>query len=182
MLTDFLRLLLDVIAYLWPFKIVWQWERGSYYIIGKYWRDVGPGCWPKLPFFTDVKTEGVVSGTYGTPLQTITTKDGGTLTFSASMKMRVVDLGKSFNNVLNWDENAIEDASASLADKLADVDASKLEPEARNRLIGACKRALEAELGYYGLAVDRLRFNNFVRNMPVGRLFQDQRSGGGGDI
>lgn len=177
MLTDFLRLLLDVIAYLWPLKIVWQWERGAFYAFGRYMFDLGPGCWLKVPFFTDIKTEGVVTDTHQTPLQTITTKDGGTLTFSASMKLRVTDLGKSYNNVLNWDETAIEDASASLADKLAEVEADKFDPANRGRLIGACRTTLNNELGAYGITVDRLRFNNFVRNMPVYRLLQDQGRG-----
>jgi regulator of protease activity HflC (stomatin/prohibitin superfamily) len=173
-MTDLVRLLVEIWGYIWPLKIVWQWERGAFYMEGRYWRDVGPGCYPIIPFLWEIKTEGVVSQTHVTPLQTITTKDGGTLTFSASIKLRVVSLGRAFGEVLNWDETALEDASAALADTLSDVDIPKLDPENRRRLLRTCTAALNKELNVYGLEIDRFRFNNYVRNMRVYRLFSDQ--------
>ena len=174
MIADLLRVLIDIFAFIWPFRLVWQWEMGAYYIFGRYWRDVRPGIYPVIPWFIEVKTEGVVSQTFVTPLQTITTKDGGTLTFSASLKLRVVSLGKAYNNVLQWGETAMEDASAALAEKLSEVEMSRLQPEQRKRLLAACLRLLDSELSDYGLAIERFRFNNFVRNMKVYRLFNDQ--------
>lgn len=173
-MADLLRILLDVISFIWPLRIVWQWEMGAYYIIGRYWRDVKPGLYPVVPWFMDVRTEGFVSQTFVTPLQTITTKDGGTLTFSASMKLRVVSLGKAYNNVLQWSETAMEDASSALSEKLMDVEVNRLESAGRGRLLASCKQMLSQELEEYGLAIDEIRFNNFVRNMKVYRLFNDQ--------
>lgn len=173
-ITDLGRFIVEIIGYLWPLKIVWQWERGAYYVFGRYWRDVGPFIYPYIPFFTDIRTEGVVRQTFVTPLQTITTKDGGTLTFSASIKLRVVHLGQAYNTVLQWDETALEDACASLADKLADVEVTRFDHTGRGRLIAACRLELDKELGEYGLAIEKLRFNNFVRNMRVYRIFNDQ--------
>lgn len=174
MLTDIGRFIMEIIGFLWPLHMVYQWERGAYYVCGRYWMDVNPGVYPAIPWFMEVRAEGCVSQTFVTPLQTITTKDGGTLTFSASFKLRVLDLGQAYNNVLEWGETSTEDTAAALADKLADVDVARLDPANRRSLIAACKKVLDAELKLYGLAVDRLRFNNFVRNMRVYRFFNDQ--------
>jgi regulator of protease activity HflC (stomatin/prohibitin superfamily) len=172
-ITDIGRFIVEIIGFLWPLRIVWQWEQGAYYICGKYWQDVGPGLWPMIPFFMDVKTEGVLPQPFVTPLQTITTKDGGTLTFSATIKIRVLSIGKAYNTVLNWGETAEEDTAASLADELSKVESSRLEPTQRGRLIATCRNVLDKELGTYGLEIEKLRFNNFVRNMKVYRLLQD---------
>lgn len=174
MITDIGRFIVEVIGYLWPLQLVWQWERGAYYICGKYWRDLNPGCYPCIPFFMDVRATGAVSMTFVTPLKTVDLSDGSTLTYSASFKLRIVDLGAAYNNVLDWDETAMEDTAAALSEKLGDVDVARLDVSVRRKLCAACKKMLDAELGEYGLAVDRLRFDNFVRNMPVYRLFNDQ--------
>jgi regulator of protease activity HflC (stomatin/prohibitin superfamily) len=172
--TDLGRFILEIIGYLWPLSKVHPWEKGAYYFCGWYLGDVGTGLYPVIPWFLDLRVEGTISMTFVTPLQTITTQDGGTLTYSASVKLRVVNLGQAYNSVLEWHETALEDITAALSEKLAEVDVQRLEPASRGRLIGACKRTLDTELDSYGVGVDRLRFNNFVRNMRVYRLFNDQ--------
>ena len=168
------ELVKESIAYLWPFRLVMEWERGAYYICGHYWRTVKPGLKIIIPFFTHLEVEGIVPAVFVTPMQSITTKDGGTLTFSAAITVVIEDIGKATNNVLNWDETTMELTSAILAEKLAEVDAGKLDPENRGRLVGSCLTRLRSELSPYGVRVEALRFNNFVRNMKVYRLFNDQ--------
>lgn len=184
---DFLRILLDSISYLWPFRIVAQYERGVYTVCGRRVaiprRLGGPDAkcgvpWPIIPFFTDVKTVTVVRSTLTTPLQTITCQDGGTLTFSASAQVEVEDANLAFNAVHDWEETTAEDVAAVLAEKLAAVPVAKLEPDARARLIGDCRRALTAQVRDYGITILSLRFNNFVRNIRVFRIFNDQLYGG----
>lgn len=174
MIKELVDLIVLIVTYLWPFKTVMEWERGAYYINGHFWRDMGPGLKIVIPFFTELKTEGVVPAVFVTPMQTITTKDGGTLTFSAAITVIIENIGKAYNNVLNWDETAMELTSGILAEKLAEVDASKLDPDNRGRLVGGCLTTLRNELSQYGIGIKALRFNNFVRNMKVYRLFNDQ--------
>lgn len=184
---DFLRIVLDSISYLWPFRLVQEYERGVYYVAGRrvaVWKWLGgPDCrpgipWPIVPFFTDVKTLIMVRSTLTTPLQTVTCMDGGTLTFSASVQVEIADPNLAYNAVHDWEETTTEDTAAILAEKLATVDAAKLEIDARGRLIGACRQALTAQVSVYGVRILSLRFNNFVRNIRVMRLFNDQLYGG----
>lgn len=173
-MSDFLRLLLDSIAYLWPFEIVQPWQRANYYICGKFWRTLKPGLKVKIPFFTDILAETTVPMIFVTPLQTITLRDGRTLTFNAAMTLTVEDLGKAFNRVDKWGQTSIELTCGLLAEKLADTDTGLFEPEKRGRLIGGCKQSLGSALAEYGVRMHALRFPNFVINMRVYRLFNEQ--------
>lgn len=172
-MNELLRLVLDSVQFLFPLRRCWQWEVGAYYVCGRYWRTVGPGVYPVIPWFCDIKVAASALDTYTTPLQTITTKDGGSLTFSASIKMRVVDAAAAINEAVRYEETALEDASAALADRLAEVDANRLEPESRRALLSSCKDSLNRELGEYGVRIVRLRFTNFARNIRMYRLFGD---------
>lgn len=172
-MSEFLRLALDSIAYLWPFRVVMEWERCAYYVCGHFWKTMGPGLKIVVPFFTELQQEGVVPTVFVTPLQSIMLKDGGTLTFSATITLSVVDLGKAYNSVMKWEQTALELASGLLAEKLADTDTGLFEPEKRGRLVAGCRTAIGNALADYGVKVSALRFNNFVRNMRVYRLFND---------
>lgn len=180
---DFLRLILDSIQYLWPFRIIEQFERGVYHVFGKPIRVPtwygGPECtpgrlWIVIPFFTEIRTVVTVRDVIVTDVQTITCSDGGTLTFSATVSIAVSDANLAYNAVRQYAETVREDVSAILAERLAEVDVDRFKPEARGRLIGACRQSLGTQLAAYGVQVTSLRLNNFVRNIPVGRLFNDQ--------
>lgn len=164
---------IDSIKYLWPLRIVMEWERCNYYWCGRFWRTMGPGLKIVPPFFAEIRYESVVPTIFVTPMQSIMLKHGGTLTFSATITLSVVDLDKAFNKVEKWAQTSTELASGLLADKLADSDSGLFEPEKRGRLIGACKQSLNAALAEYGVKVHALRFNNFVQNVRIYRLFND---------
>lgn len=172
-MAEFLRVLVDVAGYLWPFRIVWEWEAGAYYVAGRYWRQVGRGCWPVVPFFCDVKTIDLVPDVYTTGLNDITTKDGGILSFEASVTLVVIDAPAALNSVVRYDETAVEVAGAILADTLADLDAERLSPERRRGLIRTCLTAINRELNAYGVEVTALRFTTFVREVRTYRILRD---------
>jgi regulator of protease activity HflC (stomatin/prohibitin superfamily) len=173
-MSEFFTRLLDFLREFWPVRICMQWERANVFRAGKYWKTVGPGWYLVVPFFWDFQSENIVRATYVTPLQTIDTKDGGTLTFSATIQVEVADLRAAQLTVFNYSETAVEDTSALLADTLMRTSASLLTPENRTDLLRKCLGKLQEELGEYGLSIRTLRFNNFMRNMRVYRLFNDQ--------
>ena len=176
---DFLRIILDSIQFLWPFRIVQEWERGVYYFCGKSVGECRAGIpYPVIPWFCEIKTLTSVQDTVTTPLQTITTRDGGTLTFNATAQIRIENATFAYNKVAQYTETVVEDIAAILAEKLAEIDPERLAPEHRGRLIGACKQSLAATVGEYGVVIITLRFNNFVRNIRVYRFFNDQLFGG----
>lgn len=171
---DLLQRFVDFIREFWPLRTVMQWEMANIYRLGRYWKTVGPGIYLVVPFFWELRSDSVIRSTYVTTLQTIDTKDGGTLTFSAAVQLEIADLEAAQLKVHAYDETALEDTSALLADTLMRTSAKSLDPENRSDLLRKCRERLQQELGEYGLTIRTLRFNNFVRNMRVYRLFNDQ--------
>jgi hypothetical protein len=168
--TDFLRLIVEVVQFLWPFRIVWQWERGAYYVCGHFAFNVGVGCWPVIPFFFDVKAVPVVPDVIRTSEQTIELRDGSTLTFQAVARCHVTDVNLALNNVVDYENNLVDDVEGSLADTLADLPPERFGPEKRTAMLRLCALEITKLSSLYGVECESVRFNNFIRQVRVFRL------------
>lgn len=175
-MSDFLRLLLDSIQYLWPFRMVRQWERGGYYVCGRWWRDIGPGVYPVVPWFTEVTETSVVEAIVGTGRQDITLSDGSMLSFTATATVQVIDVRLALNAVDSYTETMQELLGSVLAEKLAEVDAVRLTPEKRGRLFADLRRWVAEEALPYGIEVRKVRFTSFITNAKAHRLIIDQNA------
>ena len=157
-MSDLVRLIAEFIQLLWPFRLVRTGERGGYYIGGRFWRDVGPGCWPVIPWFMDVKAYPEVPAIISTPRLDITLKDGTLLSFSVAASVRMADYHLAINTVDSYTETMIELLSAVCADRLAAVETDRLDPERRGRLLPGLPRVVAgaaagpAALGERGVA------------------------------
>ncbi len=171
---ELVRLLIDSIAYIWPFRIVRQWERAGYFIFGKWRREIGPGVYMVIPFFMDVHQISVAEAICGTQRQDITLSDGSTLSFQATCTARVVDVRKAVCSVDEYQTTTQELLASVLADKLAEVDADRLSPQKRGRLFSDLKRWVADEAAGYGVEVTKVRFVSFVTNIRTHRLLIDQ--------
>jgi len=171
--TDLVRLVVELIRFLWPFHVVWAWERGGYFVFGRFWREVGPGLYPVLPFFTNILAVPVVRDTYVTGVETIDLKDGRTLIYSATLQVEVADFYKAYCTVHKFDETAVEDASARLSEFLQSADPARLEAAERGKLAGYAKMAVTADLAEYGVRVRTLRFRTFTMKGRTLRLVHD---------
>lgn len=164
------RLVVEIVGYLWPFRAVEQWERGVYYVFGRYWRTVGPGRWPVIPYFMNVIAVSVVPVPVSCPLQTITTKSGGTLTFSATATVCVTDAAAALNAVDQYKDSVVELVSALLAEELAEKPDEQLHS---SRLETSLRTALNKQTTLYGIEVQAVRFANFAMNLRTYRLLVD---------
>jgi regulator of protease activity HflC (stomatin/prohibitin superfamily) len=170
---DFLRLLLDGIQFLWPLRIVRQWERGGFYVWGRFWKVVGPGIYPIVPWFMEVKEISVVPAIVSTPRLDITLKDGVLASFRAAATVEVVDYNLAVNTVDSFTETIQELLSAVLADRLADVDPERLRPAGRNRLLSDLTRWVNEESERFGIRTSKVRFTTFVLGVRSLRLLQE---------
>jgi hypothetical protein len=169
------RLLVEWIAYLWPFRLVQQWERGAYYLGGRYWKEVGPSVWPYpvIPWFTEVRTISVAPAPVGTSRIDITLKDGRQLSCAVTAVCQVVNFDLAVNTVDDYRESAQELIAAVVAERLAEAEPDKLEGGVRGRLKSDLKRWIGDELAKYGLAVHSFSFTSFVVAPRVFRLISD---------
>lgn len=173
-MLNWVQTLITVLTYLWPLRMVEQWERGNYYIAGHFMKEVGPGVWPILPYFMDVKTASVVPGIISTPLLNITASDGSTpISFSAAATIQIVSVDKAYNKIETVRETTREMLAAVTADKLADVDVSRLDGGSRRRLVADLKKWMNKELEFAGIEVLAIRFTNFMVGVRSYRFMTD---------
>jgi regulator of protease activity HflC (stomatin/prohibitin superfamily) len=173
---ELVKLLIDALQFAWPFRRVLEWERGGWMVCGHWRREVGPGVYFVIPWFIDVHEISVAEAICGTPRQDITLKDGTTLSFTASATVQVVDVSKAVCTVDEYRETVQELVAAVLAERLAEVDADRLLPDKRGRLMADLKRWVADEAKEYGVEVKRVRFTSLMQNVKAHRLIIDQGS------
>lgn len=177
---DFLRTLIDIAEYFWPFETIYTWQRGCYYVCGRYWKTIGPGVWLTVPYFTTIFKGSITPDPWETPEQTIELRDGTTLTFTAAMRLEIYDMALALNAVTSYRESAVEDAAAVLAERLATSTTKQVASGNRRRLVRECEATINGVLAGYGCRIGGLRFTNFIRNIRTYRVF-GWDGGGGGD-
>lgn len=180
-MTDIILKLIDIASNLVPLRFVRPWERALYLVAGRFWKVVGPGPQLVMPGLCEVIRVSVVPEVYTTPLQSITLRDGTSLTFSASITVVVTDPHAAWCNVGHYTETVTETAAALLAEELRGEETKKLEPERgkRGRTMDRLRDQLNAEVGRFGVEVTALRFNNYVRGVRTIRLLTDRAVLGG---
>lgn len=170
---ELFQLLAQWIEYIWPLRRVKIYERALYTVCGRWQWEVGPGVYPIIPWFCEVDEVAISKGIVATPRIDITMQDGRLLSTQVSAVVRVVDLRKAVNNVDAFMESAQELLHAVVADKLADVDAKRLEPEGRRRLVSDLRRWVNEQAAEFGVEFDQLRFTTFVINPRPYRVLGD---------
>lgn len=172
-MADFLRVLAEWVQYIWPLHIVSQWERAGVYVFGRFAGTVGPGLWPKVPWFMTYHDVSMVPGIGSTARLDITTRDGRWLSFSAAVTFRVIDVDKALNSVDSYEETLQEEVAASLASNLAEIEPERLAPERRKRLVATALGWIQADAAQFGVQVEKVRFTTFVINPKTFRLLSD---------
>lgn len=173
---DLWRAVVDSIQYLWPLRLVHTWEMAGYYIFGRCYWIVGPGLYPVIPWFMDVKCTSCVRAIVGTGRQDITLLDGSFLSFSATVWAQVVDARKALNEVDEPHSTTQELLASLLADTLAETPVDRLRGSRRriNNLFAQLEESLREEAATFGVAVSELRFTSFVLGAKAHRLLIDQ--------
>lgn len=176
-MAELLRLLMDIIGQLSPFVKVSQWQHGLYTVNGRYQWTTGPGLKLVVPWFCEVQRVSVVPEIETTPLQTVTLRDGKTLTYSASLTLRVTDAAKAWNNVGHYSETAVELAAGVISSMLAEEDPVRIVDPSRSKranMLDDIRGEINEQLANYGIEVLALRLNNFALGVPTLRLLMDK--------
>ena len=174
-MAELLKLVLDLIEKLAPLGKVSTWERGCYFVAGRFQGTVGPGVWPLIPWLCELPTVSMVPSIHGTPLQTVTLRDGRALTFSATVTVQVDDAAKAWNTVERYSETTMELVGALLAEQLADVDPDRFDPARgkRDRLLEELRAEADAATAAFGVRVRAIRFGNFAVGVRTLRLLTE---------
>lgn len=161
---DFLRVLIEIVAYIWPFELIMPWQAGLRYRNGKFVRALGPGLYWRTPYFAKIIDVDVAPKPVSAPLQTITLRDKSSCAFSPTIVIQVEDPRAAIETVDNYGESVIEYTTGHLAEQFQNAD-----PEAvtdsiikRRNLIERARAAADEECSSFGVRVLTIRFTNFA--------------------
>lgn len=165
--------LLDFIRDLWPFRVVEPWERGFYVTLSRPGRAVGPGIWPVVPYFQDVKSLSVAEERLTSPLLNVIWC-GKRLAFSVSARLRVIDVLRATIDVGSYQETTGEEIAAHMAEALAEAPAERFETvKKRRNWLAETTRALNERTRLFGVEVLEVQFTNWIEDIRTYRLLND---------
>ena len=194
---SWIEALWDILTEFWPFVVIEEWEQGVPQVFGRV-QDTGwlswvadqlyvpfrakngalvPGLYFVIPWFTHIEPVDIVPAPIGTPMLNITLRKGKTLSFSVTAVVSVDNPILAVTRVDDYEESASELITARLAEKLADVDEGRVDPENRKRLLVDLLRWCNEETSQYGVKVHSLRFTNFAFDQRAYRLLTDSALG-----
>jgi regulator of protease activity HflC (stomatin/prohibitin superfamily) len=179
-MSEFLRAILDFIKELWPVAVVDAWEQGVLFRMGTCKGARAAGWYFVWPYADKLLTVSMLPAPIFTGRQDVTAGDGTVVSFVASAIVQVTDAERVLVGVDDYQESAREILSSVLADKIASVDAERLKPDGRGRLLSSLTRWADDELSPFGMTVSKVRFATFVSSARTYRIMQDQSSGMGG--
>lgn len=172
-MTGLIESLLNIIKWIWPLEKVPAWAHGVQLRFGAVRRVCKPGAWYWNWWWVEEMLEvSIVPAIISTGRKDIETSDGERLTFEITGTVYVTDPVQAHTCVDQYTETSIELLTAVVCDKLADVDAKRLDPDARRRLLSDLARWVNkaADEHGYGFAVRDLSFTTFVRGVRMFRI------------
>ena len=171
---DFLSQLLQLIKDLAPFRVVEPWEDGFYLTFSRVGKRVGPGIWPVVPYFQDVKALSVAESRLTTPMLNVVLTNGQRLAFSVSARVKVVDVVRALVDVGTYQETIGEEVAAFVADFLAEARADRFETvQKRRNMIAEATTLLNERTRVYGVEVIEIQFTNWILDIKTYRLLND---------
>jgi regulator of protease activity HflC (stomatin/prohibitin superfamily) len=190
---SWLQVALDFLYQFWPFVQIDPWERGVMFFsgrvvkpgwfsrlatkIGMPFRDetghLLPGTYFFIPWLQDVSGVDVVPVPIGTPMLNITLDDKRTLSFSVTFIVRVFDPTMALCEVDDYKESTGEIIASKVAEKLMEVDATRIDSEKRKRLLSSLRSWVNDDTEVFGVEVLDLRFPNFAVEQKAYRILSD---------
>ena len=161
-LLDFFRQLLT-----W-WLIVEPWEQAIRVRFGKHVRLFGAGVYLRIPFFDIVYKQNVRRRVSSIPVQTLTTRDGKTITLHGSIGYKIVDVLK-LQQTLHDAENSVQQEVLGIITRyVVNHAATDCTPE---KVVAAVSASLD--LSKYGLGDVDFFLAGYVSDIPTYRLIQD---------
>ena len=148
--------------------IVQPWEAGIRVRLGKKVKRLKKGLYFKIPYVDSVYVQETRLRVVSMPVQTLTTKDGKTVTFSAVLGYTVEDVEILYKTVYHTEQTVINIAMSDsteyiLSTDLRDINFETIESVILHKINGA----------KYGLNMSYYKMTNFAA-VRTFRLIQDQ--------
>ncbi len=159
---DFLRIVLEKLYEVWPLRVVRSYQKGVPFWLGEVGEEKGAGVYAFVPFFGAFEIVDVVEDVIDLPSQSITTKDGKMVTFSANVSFEVVDAVALWTQVQDFGENLSRVACGHLALKIREWTWDELQ-EGQRKLELSLRDTLTTRVKPWGVRVLECRLTDCVQ-------------------
>lgn len=137
--------------------VVNPWESAVRVTFGKKMRVLAPGMWFKIPFVHNVRVQSVRLRVITCGLQTVTSKDGTTITVRLVIGFSIEDIAKLYNSLDSPDLTMANFAMGETADLIARRTTNECKPETIQDMV---KSKLTEQS--YGLKLEYVKVTNFA--------------------
>jgi regulator of protease activity HflC (stomatin/prohibitin superfamily) len=165
--VGWIQFLFEKVEYLWPLKKIKSFQRGVLMSCG--WtcpRALKPGLYPFIPWLMDIEAVNVVEDVVDLPSQSITTKDGKTVTFSANVSYEVTDAVAMWTQVQDFGENLSRVACGHLAMKIREWDWEELQ-DGQRKLEISLRDTLTTRVKGWGVRILECRLTDCVQAKQI---------------
>lgn len=159
---------------LMPFDIVYKYERGVRYTLGRNPRELQPGFRLRIWLLHTISKVVVVDDVITTTIQSVITKDKKLVCFRVSIAYRIVDAVKHLNEVTDFETSTLAMAQRHLAKRIREKELVELEtPDGLKGLEDSLKGTLTTRFRDWGTEVFDVGFIDFAEVPTQVRLFGD---------
>jgi regulator of protease activity HflC (stomatin/prohibitin superfamily) len=156
-----LQVLLDWLRQFWPMEIVYSYQKGVRFWLGRDVALLEPGLHWYVPFFGHIEQVTVVPDIIRLGNQNLTTRDGKTLLVAANIRYEVTDARAAFCNVQEFATTLSDAARVFLASSIREYELAELLSK-QSDLERDCKNAINRTSRAWGIRVVNVGLADFV--------------------
>lgn len=169
--STLLEAVFNNVLQLLPCRIVHSFERGVLFHMGTDVRALEPGLHWFIPFVQSIEVVNVAPETRNLVTQTVTTKDGHSVTFSANVCYRIVDARVMYTAVQDFDGSMEAYAMVHLARAISRLTLAQLKRN-RAQIERQFARALSRRVKAWGARIEYVGLTDLTEARAF-RLFGD---------
>jgi regulator of protease activity HflC (stomatin/prohibitin superfamily) len=154
-------------------RILWEFERGVIFTLGRFWKVKGPGLILVFPFIQKMMRVDLRVIVLAIPTQEVITRDNVSLKVNAVLYFRVMDPQKAIINVENYFEATNQLAQTTLRSVLGQHELDSILAE-REKLNSSIQHILDEQAENWGIKVTNVEIKQVDLNDSMIRAIAKQ--------
>jgi regulator of protease activity HflC (stomatin/prohibitin superfamily) len=175
MISEVLALAIQIVTFLWPFRIVKEGETGQLYIFGRWVRELAPGCYFIVPFFMEIDIVSIAWDPVRTGRLDLFLADDTPISFEVRAMARVKDARKMLRELDDYRDTARTILASVVAERLGQVRPERIGADGRGRLFADLRRWVQEEADQFGLEIAQMRFTSLVLKPRTYRILGEEK-------
>jgi len=155
------------------FRVLWEYERGVVFTLGRFWKVKGPGLILVFPFVQKMVRVDLRLIVLSVPTQEVITRDNVSLQVSAVLYFRVVDSEKAIIHVEDFFEATNQLAQTTLRSVLGQNELDAILAE-RDKLNASLQHILDEQTETWGIKVRNVEIKQVDINESMIRAIAKQ--------